>query len=37
MDVEKMVDERGFEPPGLLTANEENSKLRRGATITSIF
>jgi hypothetical protein len=34
MDLEKMVDERGFEPPGLLVANDVNSKLRRGAAIT---
>ena len=32
--VEKMVDERGFEPPGLLIANEGNAKLRRGSAIT---
>jgi hypothetical protein len=32
--VEKMVDERGFEPPAPLVANEEKSKLRLGATVT---
>jgi hypothetical protein len=29
-----LVDERGFEPPACLVANEEKSKLRRGVTIT---
>jgi hypothetical protein len=29
-----MVDERGFEPPGLLIANEEKSEIRHGAAIT---
>jgi hypothetical protein len=34
MDLEKMVDERGFEFPGLLIANSGENKLRQGATIT---
>jgi hypothetical protein len=31
--IEKMVDERGIRTPGLLVANDVNSRLRRGAAI----
>jgi hypothetical protein len=34
MDLEKMVDERGFEFPGLFIANSGENKLRQGPTIT---
>jgi hypothetical protein len=32
--IDGLVDERGFETPGLLVANSRENKLRQGATIT---